>query len=201
MIKTKERIDAEIVKAAEQAGGVFRSRFGLPLLGMISFVESALVVPIITDPFLVAYILANRAQAMLAVTVTTLSSAFGGVVAYAMAHALFDFIAGRFLTGQHLAEFYVMAERFGEGVFVLTLLGAITPIPYTIVALAAGFVTAPFSIFLFATILGRGARYALVGYLTHRFGEQAMREVRERVTVLTIAAIALAVLYLIFAKL
>lgn len=191
-------VDEQIVSAAKQAGGIFRSRFGLWLLGMISFVESALVVPLVTDPFLVAYILANKQRALAGTVVTVASSVLGGAVAYATAVALFEFVSYRFLTTEQLLEFYLIAEGFNEGAFVLTFLGAVTPIPYTLVALAAGFVKASFVAFVVASIVGRGFRYGLVGYLTYRYGDQALERARRNVTAATVVLIVLGSVYLFF---
>ncbi|NCO62084.1 DedA family protein, partial [Candidatus Kaiserbacteria bacterium] len=63
---------------------LLQTKYSLFGIAVISFFESALVVPIITDPFMVAYILANRSKTTLVIIVTIFSSLLGGVVAYFM---------------------------------------------------------------------------------------------------------------------
>lgn len=192
----KVRLERHITKAAGGAGNLFRSRYGLWLLAMISFVESALVVPIITDPFLVAYILVNRSKALRALFITTIASVLGGAVAYATAALVIELFLRYFISSLSAAELHEMAQHFEGGTFLITILGAITPIPYTVVALAAGSVQANFFIFIIASFIGRGMRYALVTYLTFKFGERAVSEVQKRIWPSTIAALVLIALYL-----
>jgi len=186
-----ERFRLRAVKTAQ-------SPYGLWGLSLISFLESALVVPLITDPFLAAYILAHRGKTVRAVVATTISSLIGGVTAYIFAVGFFDMMKP-FLSVSHVEQVYAFAERFQEGTFILTFLGAVTPVPYTLVALAAGFVHGSFTLFVIATLLGRGGRYALVGYLTHHFGERSMELVRKNL-LLTSIVLFVAVAIYIFIK-
>ena len=69
-----------------------RSRFGLCTLAFISFLESSLPLPILTDPFLATAVLFNRAKVLQIVLITTISSALGGLLAYGMAYFAFDYV-------------------------------------------------------------------------------------------------------------
>ena len=46
----------------KKASGLIDSPIRTMVLGLLSFVESALLIPIITDPFMAAYILVHRDQ-------------------------------------------------------------------------------------------------------------------------------------------
>ncbi len=198
LTKKRSALEERITKVATDAGGVFRTRYGIGLLAMISFVESALVVPIITDPFIVAYILANRTKAALAFWTATVASVLGGVVAYATAALVIDLLLTNFFSSISPAELQEMAARFEEGTFIVTILGAFTPIPYTVVALAAGSVKASLTMFIIASLLGRGSRYLIVTYLTCRFGDRAMIEVQKRIWPSTILLLILVVLFILY---
>lgn len=198
LVKRKTQVEQHVAKIAGEAGGVFKKRYGLWLLAMISFVESALIVPIITDPFLVAYILVNKTKALRAFFITTTASVAGGVVAYATAALVIEVIFSTFFSSVSVEELHQMAGRFKEGTFIITILGAITPVPYTIVALAAGSVKASLPVFILASFLGRGFRYAIVTYLTFKFGERALIEIQKRIWPTTIAVIILISIYLWF---
>lgn len=176
---------------------LLRSKFGLWIIGLISFIESALLVPIITEPFMVAYILVNRSRALAAVVCTTVTSVAGGVASYYMAFFFSNLVLG-YLSPATLEHFSALAEQVRSETFVLTILGAVTPIPYTLVGLATGFVKAELWIFIVASFLGRGFRYALVGYLTYRFGEQAMQYITQHLRLATLGIIVLVGLYIVF---
>lgn len=184
--------------AAGKTGDILRSRYGIWALGIISFVESALVIPIITDPFLVVYILADKARALRAVIMTTLSSVLGGVFAYVLAVAFFEFVAVQYLSGPLAVEFYEIAGAFQDNTFIFTLLGALTPIPYTLVALAIGFVEGSLIAFILASLLGRGLRYVVVGWVTYHVGDHALEIARKRMALITVLVVIAVTAYVIW---
>ena len=161
-----------------------RSPYGLLGLGMISFLESALPVPLVTDPFLIVYILANRGRVVAAVAVATVMSALGGLAAYILAFWFGAFLLS-FLGPVSLQEFYSMADQVGNDTFLLTVLGSLTPIPYTVVALAVGFVKGNVVAFILGSLLARGLRNAFVGYITYRFGPRVLEEFKRHTILIT----------------
>ena len=191
----KLAIETHVEEAAQQAGGLLRSRYGLWALAGLSFTESALPVPIVTDPFLIAYILADKKSMYKGVFVTLAASVLGGIFAYALAFSFYEVIAERYLVGVIGEQFYTIVDQLQGGTFVVTLLGAITPIPYTLVAFGAGFVKGNFILFLIASILGRGVRYALVGWATYMFGETALAMIRRRMMFISLVCIVAAGIY------
>jgi len=197
MIK-KAPFEEHVEEAAEKAGGLLRSRFGIWALGSISFVESALPVPFITDPFLIAYILADRQAVWRGLLVTVVTSVIGGIFAYALAFMFYEFLAYQFLTGKLAEEFAWIAKEFDKGTFVITILGAVTPVPYTLVAMAAGFMKANIPIFIFASIVGRFVRYAIIAWFTYAYGQQALEMAKQHLLWASIACFALAFVYFFY---
>ena len=191
----KTQFEAKVEDAASKARSVLRSRYGLWALGAISFVESALVVPIVTDPFMVAYILADKTAALRGVLLTLGMSVLGGVFAYAVAFLFYEFLAAQYLTGPIGDQFQHIAAEFNNGTLVITLLGAITPIPYTLVAMAAGFVRADLLVFIIGSVIGRGFRYGLVGWLTYQYGDRALEIARRQLMFVSVVAITAALVY------
>jgi len=174
----------------------FQSKVSLWIVGLISFIESALLVPIITDPFMVAYILANRNKTVWAVVVTTATSVAGGVAAYFMAY-FFSELVFSYLSPPTLEHFAVLTEEARSKTLMLTILGAITPIPYTLVGLAIGFVKGSLVVFILASIFGRGLRYVVVGYLTYQFGAQASLHIKRHLKWITVATILFVIIYIV----
>lgn len=174
-----------------------KTKWGLWVLGLISFWESALPVPILTDPFLVIYILANQKKAVFAALVTTLSSVIGGVVAYGVALAVKEPILA-FFSEEFVQQFNEIAFQMQAETFALSILGAITPIPYTTVALAAGFVEGSLFLFILASILGRGARYSIVAYVTYKLGALSNGSSRKSLFILSTVTIFILTIYFIW---
>ncbi len=190
-------LESHVEEVALQVQRIPQSRYSIWVLAAISFLESALPVPLITDPFLVAFILANTRKTMYAVIVTTVASVAGGLFAYAVAFTFYEVIVAQYLTGSLGSQFADIVARSQDGVFLVTLAGAVTPVPYTLVALGAGFLKANVLLFVFASVLGRGGRYLLVGYLTHRFGRRAFSLMRQNVVAVTILFVLGVLVYLL----
>lgn len=176
---------------------LLQSKAGLWVVGLISFIEGALLVPIITDPFMVAYILANRTKTFLAVAVTTVTSVAGGVAAYFMGFYFSELVLS-YLSPDNLNYFSSLAEQARAETLALTIIGAITPVPYTLVGLAIGFVKGNIWVFIVASIFGRGLRYVVVGYLTYKFGAKAMKHIKRNLTWATVATVILVAVYVVY---
>lgn len=187
--------DKDLKEITKQSKGLLGSRFGLWFLGILSFVESTLLVPLITDPFMIAYILLHRSRVVAAVLVTTITSIFGGFVAYITAAYFIDLTLG-FLSPESVDQFYNMADRFKDSTFVLGLVGAITPAPFTITALVAGAIKGNLLLFLAGVFVGRIIRYSIAGYLTYRYGKRAIKLARKNIYPITIATLIFVVIYL-----
>lgn len=192
---TEENIQTIPEEVLAQSEKILRSPYGLLGLGLISFIESALPVPLVTDPFLVVYVIANRTRLVAAIAVTTVTSALGGLTAYVLAFWFGSFFL-TLLGPVSLAQFYSMAHRVDGETFLLTVLGSLTPVPYTIVALAVGFVKGNVVAFVLASLLARGIRYCIVGYLAYRVGPQVVKELKRHTLLFTIATTVLVGIYI-----
>lgn len=181
-------------KTVEKATAIMRSKHGTAIVAAISFFESALPVPLITDPFLIAAIMLDRARVVRLVIVTTLASAIGGVAAYFMALFFFD-IVSHWMSPMVLQEFNELINNSQYSTTVLTLLGAVTPIPYTTVAWVVAVIQGNLLVFFLASIVGRGFRYALVGYSTYRFGQLAMTYAKRYIGIASVFVVFLATVY------
>lgn len=189
------RFDRDIEAMTRKASGLIDSRFGLWFLGLLSFVESALLIPVITDPFMVAYIVVHRTRVWAAILVTTVTSLLGGFVAYVTAAFMIDLVLN-FLSPETIAAFYQMIETYRNDTFILAFLGALTPIPFTMTALVAGTIKGNLLLFLLGALVGRIIRYSLVGYLTYRFGERAVSLARKNIFLTSIITVILVIIYI-----
>ena len=191
-------LDSEELDENSRSRRWMRSRHAKSILGFISFAES-ICAPIITDPFLAAIILVDRAQWKLYTLITIVTSVLGGIVAYALGALFFEFF------GVWLIDFFQLdglfeysTERLIEAGFFFVFVGALTPIPYKLVALASGFVLLPLWIFIAASILGRGLRFIVSGYLTYAFGPMTLRLFRHQFNLIFVFLMGIMIAYIIF---
>lgn len=188
-------LEVHTKRIADKAADLIKSRYGLWFLGLLSFVESTLLIPLITDPFMIAYILVHRTKAIAAVVVTTLASVFGGFVAYITASFFIDLIMG-FMSPETVQAFNGMIVNFKDQTFLLAFLGALTPIPFTLAALASGAIKGNLLLFLLGTLLGRSIRYSVGGYLAYRFGDRAVDLAKKNIGIISIFTFLAVILYL-----
>lgn len=190
-IRVEEVLRSDTVSKAKRLLG---SRSGTTMIAAISFIESAFPVPIISDPFLVAAILVNRANVARLIMVTTIASVAGGVFAYFTAALFFDFLL-QWMTPDIVEQFQSMVVSNKSSTLVLTLVGAVTPVPYTLVAWVVGVLKGGLVTFIAASILGRGLRYLIVGYSAYYFGPLAISYAKRYIGIISVFIIILAALF------
>ena len=193
-------IEPETINPSEQGESrtkrVLRGASAQWMLGLLSFLEST-ILPIILDPFLVMITLARRESWKRYSFIAAATSVIGGAAGYLLGVLFYDFIGERLVALYHLEQaFQTTTELFNGSVFWVTLVGAITPIPYKIFALAGGVLHVNFLLFIAASILGRFARFFLVGFITYRFGEHALRLFSRRFNYVMIVLVLVVIAYI-----
>lgn len=161
-------------RAKAWARRIARSRHGLWLMGLASFLES-LVVPIPLELVLVPYMLANRQRLWLIALVVTAACLLGATVGYGVGFFLFD-QAGDWLL--ETMDWQGQYDRFQDwfqqyGFWAIVAIG-VTPMPFQVAMLVAGVSGYPVPLFLLAAALARGIRYFGLALLVQLFGEQAL---------------------------
>jgi len=172
------------------------------LMGALAFAESS-IFPIPPDVMLIPMSLARPRRAFAFATLCTLTSVAGGLLGYAIGALLYDSV-GQWLI--HLYRYGNKVEVFREqyarwGTWIIILKG-LTPIPYKVVTITAGFAGFSIGLFVICSIIARGMRFYLVAFLLNRYGDRARAIIEERLTFwVTISAVvlvagAIAVVYL-----
>ena len=139
---------------------------------LLSFTESCVFV-IPPDIMLVPMMLARPGRAYFNAFICTVSSVTGGAIGYLIGLLLLHQFA------MPLIEFYGATDAYmhfrnlansNMGVLLITT-KALTPIPYKIVAIAAGAAEMSPLLFLLSSVAGRGLRYMFLAWLAVHYGE------------------------------
>lgn len=194
----KDSYERQLETITKSLVALLSTRYNLWILGVISFAESALPTPIITDPFMVAYIMIERGKVIRGVLVTTITSVVGGLAAFLVAAFSIETVL-RFVTPGTVAQFNNLVVTYADSASLLGFLGALTPIPFTLAAVVAGTLQANVFLFIIGSFIGRLIRYGITGYLTYRFGEAALTIAKKNAFVISIVAVLLAIAYLFLA--
>ncbi len=151
--------------------GLAGHRHALKALAAISFIESS-VFPIPPDVLMIPMVIAQRRRAFLIATVCTLASVAGGMLGYAIGAWLFEAVGQPILTfygkTDAAAEF---AERFNQWGVLAVLIAGVTPFPYKVITITAGWTGLSLPLFILTSIFARGLRFFIVAGLLWKYGE------------------------------
>jgi membrane protein YqaA with SNARE-associated domain len=176
--------------------------YGEHILFWFALAESC-VVPLPADPLLLALCTGAPQRSLRFALICGLGSVLGGLVGYAIGHYAFDTI------GSAVVQFYDpelktfsqvegIYERWG---FWGVLMAAVTPIPYKIFTLASGVFHFDFGQFVLASVIGRNARFLLVGSLMAYGGDRVQTWVQTSSERLLWVGLGVAVVGLVALKL
>jgi membrane protein YqaA with SNARE-associated domain len=174
--------------------GAAGRRHALGILTVVSFAESSFF-PIPPDVMLVPMSLARPDRAFLLAAWCTIASVGGGIMGYAIGALLYDSVGAWLI---HLYGYGDKVEAFRAayaqwGAWIILLKG-LTPIPYKIVTITSGFAGYNFAAFVILSVITRGARFFLLAFLLHRYGDYARHIIERRLALWTslFAAVLLA---------
>ena len=145
------------------------------------------------EVFMTPPILANRRRAIPITIAAAAGSFVGGAIAYMIGYWLFDSV-GLFLinTFATMDKFEMVRQMFMVHGAVIIMLSAVTPIPYKLMSICAGFLGFPLWLFLAVSGIFRTARFAVIAALLYFFQARARAIVEKYFWPLSIAAIGAA---------
>jgi len=151
----------------------------------VSFAESSFF-PLPPDVLLVPMALKHPSRMWWNSTWCSVASVIGGLFGYAVGFYLFESI------GRPVIEFYNAAESFSHfqeafsvyGPWFLLLKG-VTPIPYKLLAIAAGFAKLDFSVFVLCSLVARFSRYYMITAALWYWGPEVEKFIEKRLMLVT----------------
>lgn len=176
-----------------------QTRYGTPALFLLAFMEASFF-PIPPDVLLMALALGKPQRAFMYSAVCTVGSVTGALLGWYIGFGLwasmgvhdacpeygggawiFDHIPG-FACG----KFETVARLYDDNAWMALFTAAFTPIPYKIFTIAAGVFQISIGTLLAASVVGRGARFFLVGGLIWKFGPPIKRFIEKRFELMTL---------------
>lgn len=170
-----------------------RSPHAEKALFAISFAESSFF-PLPPDLLLGPMAAAQPTKWLRFAIVCMIASVLGGLLGYAIGMFLMESIGGAILQvfGYAGERREALEAQYAEyGLWVILIKG-LTPIPYKLVTIVSGALHFSLPVFIAASIVTRGARFALVAWLFQKFGP-AMGPVIEKRLGLVLLGVALVI--------
>ena len=150
------------------------------------------------EVFMTPAIVADKKRAIPITIAASIGSVVGGAIAYMIGYLVFDTV------GVWLIEHFASMEKFELTKILFTKYGvliiigtAITPVPYKLLAICAGFLNYNILLFLGISAIFRTGRFAVIGFLLWRFQERANMIVKKYSWQLIIGAVIFALLGLL----
>ncbi|MBL7003473.1 MAG: DedA family protein [Gammaproteobacteria bacterium] len=164
----------------------------------LSLLESFIVPFPPPDVLLAPLSLANPDKALRYALGTTISSVLGGIIGFTIGFYAFAFIEPYVISWGYEHVLQVSMSWFKEWGFWAVLIAGFSPVPYKIFTISAGALSLAFLPFIFASIIGRGARFYLVAYVLSKFGpdiEPLLLKYIERIGWAIVVAFVIVVVY------
>ena len=146
--------------------GFAESGWAVGILALSSFTES-IFNPIPPDALLIAIAIPQPHNAIPLALLVTATSVAGALVGHWLGNRIGRPIADRLFPEIYISRAEGLFERYGVWA---VLFAAFTPIPYKVFAILAGVFGFDRKVFLIASLLGRGARFLVIGVLIMIFG-------------------------------
>ena len=160
-------------------------------LFVLAFAESSFF-PVPPDVLQIALSVSKPKKSFIYALISSIGSVLGGILGYFIGLFLFDTIGSLIInTLGYQAQFQSVGNLYKSYAFLAILASAFTPIPYKIFTIAAGFWQVGLLPLIMASIVGRSARFFLVGSLIYFFGPKIKEFIGKYFNLLTITFIVL----------
>jgi membrane protein YqaA with SNARE-associated domain len=141
---------------AERPGGAW-ALFG------IAFIESSFF-PVPPDVLLLALCVGAPRKSFKFAAICSVGSVLGGMAGYAIGYGAWHAVRGWFIPFVFSQEVFDKVQQLYQGnAFLAILTAAFTPIPYKVFTIAAGVFEVNFFTLVLASVVGRSARFFMVG--------------------------------------
>lgn len=152
----------------------------------VAFIESSFF-PVPPDILLMAMVLSHRSKWFRYLLICSTGSVLGGIAGYLIGMGVWEVVHGWFFAHVFSEQIFEKVRHlYVEYDFWIVFVAGFTPIPYKVFTITAGVAAISFPRFVLASLISRSARFFLVSYLLHRYGDRVRRFIEKYFNLLTI---------------
>ncbi len=159
--------------------------YGTPALFLLAAAESSFF-PVPPDVLLMALGLSIPKKALRYALICTVGSVLGGMLGYLIGLQFWDIGQAIIFKYVDMESFEIVRKYFMEYEAWAVGIAGLTPVPYKVFTISAGFLRADFTVFVAASVLGRGVRFFAVSGLIYVFGPSIKIFIDKYFNILTI---------------
>jgi membrane protein YqaA with SNARE-associated domain len=158
----------------ERASGFLDSPYGIWLLAAIAFADSSFL-PLMPDFLLVPMVLLRPERSLLLCALCVVTSTLGALVGYGIGVFFWTTVGLPLVELWGHLDWFEAYRRLVEewGVWIIVA-KALTPLPFKIVAIAAGVASMNVVTFTIAALASRVLHFAIVGFAAAAFGPKIL---------------------------
>ncbi len=139
------------------------------ILAVFFFIEAIVFFP--ADPLLILFCAEKRRKVFYYATIATVASVVGGVAAYFIGLFVWNSVGQKLVSLVSTPEsFAILCEKYKANETWAILITGITPLPYKLITLTAGFCKLPLIPFIICSFIARGVRFYLIATLMYIWG-------------------------------
>ena len=150
-------------------GTLVHRPFGIFILALFFFIEAIVILP--AGPLLVLFCSERPKRSFFYAFVATIASVLGGIAAYHIGYYVWE-LAGQkivsFVTTQQ--KFDYLCHQYQTHEAVAILVAGLTPLPYKVITLTAGFCRLSLIPFILCSLIIRSARLFLIATIMFTWG-------------------------------
>ena len=157
----------------------------------IAFMESSFF-PIPPDVLLITMVIANRKKWIHFAAICTIGSILGSLFGYFIGWSLFESVGKAIVNTYNLEEIIkLIGEKYKENAFFTIFTAAFTPIPFKAITITAGLFKIPLQTLIYASLIGRSARFFLVAGALRLFGKKIADSIEKYFDIFSIVFVVL----------
>jgi len=157
----------------------------------IAFIESSFFI-IPPDVLLIPMVASSRKKWLRFAAICTAGSVAGAFLGYFIGWSLYETVGKLIVNAYHLQPaMELIGQKYADNAFLTVFTAAFTPIPYKVITIAAGLFRISLVTIIFASVVGRGARFFLVAGTLRIFGERIEKTIEKYFDIFSIVFILL----------
>ena len=163
-----------------------KSKYASWALFLIAFAESSFF-PVPPDVLLIPMVIAERKKWLQIALICSVGSVLGALLGYFIGYQFYE------LVGQKIVDLYnlqtavdAVTQQYHQHAFIAIFTAAFTPIPFKVFTIVAGLCKISVITLIFASAIGRSARFFAVAILIRIFGEKIQYFIEKYFNLLTI---------------
>ena len=150
------------------------------VLALVAFIEASFF-PIPPDLMMIPMLIAAPRRSWQIAGVATLASVLGGLFGYAIGALAFETIGQPILAAMGKADaMLTFNEKFVDAGFWAVLGAGITPFPFKVITIMAGWTGMPLLTFIITALIARALRFYIVAALLWHFGPAVRTFIEKR---------------------